>query len=85
MCTSDQPRGKDMAMNFSIDSMECQEFGDYLLDKGLHESVLSNILDNQIGGQLFISLSEGEIKSWHLQLEIKFRLRKFLDEERTVI
>lgn len=41
----------------AIDSMEYEEFGDYLLALGLHEDVVSNIVGNRIDGQLFISLS----------------------------
>ena len=41
----------------AINSMECEEFGDYLLALGLHEDVVSNIVGNRIDGQLFISLS----------------------------
>ena len=42
--------------------MECEEFADYLLAKGLHEEVVSKIVANRIDGLLFVGLSEDEIK-----------------------
>lgn len=68
----------------AIKGMECEEFGDYLLALGLHEDVVSNIVGNRIDGQLFISLSEGEIKELAPAIGDRIRLRKILDEERTV-
>lgn len=38
-------------VDMAIDGMECKEFGDYLLAKGLHEDVVSNIVSNWIDGQ----------------------------------
>lgn len=38
-------------VDMAIDGMECEEFGDYLLAKGLHEDVVSNIVSNRIDGQ----------------------------------
>ena len=69
----------------AITSMECEEFSDYLLAKGLHEDVVSKIVGNRIDGQLFISLSEDEVKELAPVIGDRIRLRKILDEERTVI
>lgn len=65
----------------AIDIMEWEEFGDYLLALGLHEDVVSNIVGNRIDGQLFISLSESEIKKLAPESGDRIRLRNILDEE----
>ena len=69
----------------AIDGMKCEEFGDYLLAKGLHKDVASKIVDNRIDGQLFISLSEDEIKELAPAIGDRICLRKILDDERMVI
>ena len=66
----------------AVESMECEEFADYLLAKGLHEEVVSNIVANRIDGLLFVGLSEDEIKELAPAIGDRIRLRKILDEER---
>ena len=69
----------------AINSMECKEFSDYLLAKGLHEDVVSKIVGNRINGQFFISLSEDEVKELAPVIGDRICLRKILDEEWTII
>ena len=65
----------------AIHSMECEEFSDYLLAKGLGEDVVWNIVGNRIDGLLFTGLSEDEIKELAPAIGDRICLRKILDEE----
>ena len=67
--TRDQPRANGMAIN----TMECEEFGDYLLDKGLHEDVVSNIVAViESTGYCLLVYLKVTLRSWLQQLEIEF-------------
>jgi len=70
-------------MEFSC-AYDIEEFADYLSAKGLHEDVVSVVLDNRINSELFLSLSEGDLKELAPAIGDRLCLRKILEEARKV-
>ena len=70
-------------MEFS-DGLGFEEFTKYLSAKGLHEDVVSVIFGSRINGELFLSLSEGDLKELGPAIGDRLRLRKILEEARKV-
>ena len=45
-----------------INGLNLEDFGDFLLEKGIHEEVASLFISNRITGSVFLWLSEDDIK-----------------------
>ena len=45
-----------------INGLNLEDFGDFLLEKGIHEEVASLFISNRITGSAFLRLSEDDIK-----------------------
>lgn len=72
-----------VSMEFS-DGWDFEAFADYLRAKGLHEDVVSAVLANRIS-ELFLSLTEGDLKELAPAIGDRLCLRKILEEARKVI
>ena len=70
-------------MEFS-DAYDFEEFAAYLSGKGLHDDVVSVVLGNRINGELFLSLTEGDLKELVPAIGDRLCLRKVLEEARKV-
>lgn len=46
----------------SIKDLNVEDFGDFLLQKGVHEDIASLFVNNRITGVLFLKLSEEDLK-----------------------
>lgn len=71
-------------MEFS-DAYDCDAFADYLSAKGLHEDVISTVITNRVNAELFLSLTEGDLKELAPAIGDRLCLRKILEEARKVI
>ena len=68
-------------------SLECfnfQEFGDYLLKEGVHEDVVSAIVNNGICSETFLDLTENDLKELALTIGDRIRLRNITEEGQKV-
>jgi len=63
------------------DSWDCEEFSDYLREKGVHCDLIESIVANRIDSGLFISLSESDLKELAPD---RICLRKILEEAQKV-
>ena len=66
------------------DSWDCEEFSDYLREKGVHCDLIESIFANRIDSGLFISLSESDLKELAPVIGDRICLRKILEEARKV-
>ena len=66
------------------DSWDCEEFSDYLREKGVHCDPIESIVANRIDSGLFISLSESDLKELAPVIGDRICLRKILEEARKV-
>ena len=46
----------------TVKDLNVEDFGDFLLHKGVHEDVVSSFITNKISGILFLKLSEDDLK-----------------------
>lgn len=70
-------------MEFS-DDWDSEAFADYLRAKGLHEDVISAVVDNRINSVLFLSLTESDLKELAPAIGDRLCLRKILEEAKKV-
>ena len=61
-----------------------QEFGEYLLQNGVHEDVVATVVNNRICCETFLDLSESDLKELAPTVGDRIRLRKILEEVRKV-
>ena len=45
-----------------MDGLDFEVFGNYLLEKGLHEDVVATIISNRICSETFLALTERNLK-----------------------
>ena len=74
----------DTCMMEFKDSWDCEEFSDYLREKGVHCDLIESIVANRIDSGLFISLSESDLKELAPVIGDRICLRKILEEARKV-
>ena len=67
-----------------MEEMDCEEFGEFLLSKGINSDVISAIISHRVCGELFVSLSDDELKEIAPSIGDRIRLRKVLTEARKV-
>lgn len=61
-----------------------EEFGDYLLQNGLHEDVVATVISNRICSETFLHLTESDLKELAPTVGDRIRLRKILEDTRKV-
>ena len=67
-----------------MDELDCEAFGEYLLEKGLHEDVVATITSNRICSETFVALTESDLKELTPTIGDRIRLRNILEETRKV-
>lgn len=67
-----------------MDGLDFEGFGDYLLEKGLHEDVVATIITNRICSETFLALTESNLKELLPTTGDWIRLRNILEEKRKV-
>ena len=45
-----------------VEGLNCETFGEFLLAKGIHSSVVTEVVDNRIDDELFVGLEEEDLK-----------------------
>lgn len=68
----------------AMDDFDFDAFGDYLLEKGLHEDVVATIINNRICPETFLDLTESDLKELAPTIGDRIRLRNILEETRKV-
>ena len=76
--------GNNTCMMEFEDSWDCEEFSDYLREKGVHCDLIELIVANRIDSGLFINLSESDLKKLALVIGDRICLRKILEEAQKV-
>ena len=66
------------------DLWDCEEFLDYLHEKGVHCDLIESIITNRLDSGLFINLSESDLKESAPVIGDRICLRKILEEARKV-
>ena len=66
------------------DLWDCEEFSDYLREKGVHCDLIESIVANRIDSGLFINLSESDLKELAPMIGYRICLRKILEEAQKV-
>lgn len=67
-----------------MDGLDFEAFGEYLLEKGLHEDVVATIISNRICDETFLALTESDLKELAPTIGDRIRLRNILEETRKV-
>ena len=67
-----------------MDGFDFEAFGDFLLEKGLHEDVVATIISNRICSETFLDLTEIDLKELAPTIGDRIRLRNILEETRKV-
>ena len=70
-------------MEFS-NAFDVEGFAEYLSAKGLHEDVISSVVTNRVTAEIFVSLTEGDLKELAPAVGDRLCLRKTLEEARKV-
>lgn len=63
---------------------DAEELRSYLLDIGVHEDVVGNIIGNRVTGALFLQLNEDDLKELTPTIGDRIALRKVLEQARNV-
>ena len=71
-------------MEFSTE-WDSEEFAIYLTDKGLHEDLVANVLNNRITSALFLDLTENDVKELAPAIGDRLAVGKLLNDTRKVI
>lgn len=72
-----------MKIEISVD-WDVYDFATFLTDKGLHDEVVSNVIENRITGTLFLKLTEADLKELAPVIGDRLALRKVLEQARKV-
>ena len=64
--------------------LDFEAFGEYLLEKGLHEDVVATIISNRICSETFLALTESDLKELAPTIGDRIRLRNILEETQKV-
>ena len=67
-----------------MDGFDFEAFGDFWLEKGLHEDVVATIISNRICSETFLDLTEIDLKELAPTIGDRIRLRNILEETRKV-
>lgn len=70
-------------MELFSEEWDDDQFSDYLKSSGLHEDVISAIVDNRVSSKLFLE-SEADLKELAPSIGDRLYLRKILEEARKV-
>lgn len=77
------PRGAPDIMSTSqdlIEPLDCVEFGEFLLEKGIQEDVVSIFVTNKVNGSVFLKLSEADLKELIPMIGDQVIVREILKE-----
>lgn len=68
-----------------INGLNLEDFGDFLLEKGIHEEVASLFISNRITGSAFLRLSEDDIKELTPTIGDRILVKELLKEVSKVL
>lgn len=68
-----------------INGLNLEDFGDFLLEKGIHEEVASLFISNRITGSAFLRLSEDDIKELTPRIGNRILVKELLKEVSKVL
>lgn len=68
-----------------INGLNLEDFGDFLLEKGIHEEVASLFISNRIIGSAFLRLSEDDIKELTPRIGNRILVKELLKEVSKVL
>jgi len=74
----------DRMMEFSVE-WDSDDFAAFLTSEGLHDDVVTKIIDNRVTSALFIELSEDDLKELAPVIGDRMALRKVLERAKKVI
>lgn len=63
-----------------LTELDSEEFATYLTDKGLHEDVVADVINNRIMSLLFLDLAESSLKELASAIGDRLALKKILAE-----
>lgn len=70
-------------MELSVD-WDADDLAEFLTEKGLHDEVISNVIDNRITSALFLELTEADLKELAPAIGDRLALRKVLEQAKKV-
>lgn len=70
--------------DMAVEVLNCEDFGNFLEAEGLHEDIVSTFVGNRICGQVFLALTEDDLKELVPVIGDRVRVREVLQRERKV-
>lgn len=64
--------------SMEIQDLSCQDLGEYLIDQGIHQEVVTIFHDNRIYGESFLEMKEDDLKEMLLVISDRILIRKLL-------
>ena len=68
-----------------VQTLNCEDFGNFLEAEGFHEDIVSVFIGNRICGNSFLALTEDDLKELVPIIGDRVRVREVLQRERKVI